>query len=192
MRNKIKYSLLVILLFISGKNVQMSAQQLGLKTNLLYDLTASPNLGAEVALGGRWTLDLGAGFNPFTFKDNRKWKNWLVQTEGRYWLCQPFYGHFFGVNVGGGEYNISRVSWPWPHIKSDYRYQGWSVMSGVSYGYSFLLGRHWNLELTFGVGVMHTKYKKYDCVECGNYLRKETRTFFSPTRVGINLIYMIK
>ena len=34
------------------------AQEVALKTNLFYDATATANLGAEVAVAPRWSIDL--------------------------------------------------------------------------------------------------------------------------------------
>ncbi len=54
-------------------------QEIALKTNLLYDATASFNIGAEIALGRKYTLDVSGNWNPWTFSDNMKWKHWFVQ-----------------------------------------------------------------------------------------------------------------
>ena len=72
--------------------------------------------------------------------------------EARYWLCQSFYGHFLGVHAGGGEYNLSRVHLPFVSRSASYRYEGWALMAGFSYGYSWVLGKRWNLEATIGAG----------------------------------------
>lgn len=168
------------------------AQKAALKTNLLYDATATPNLGLEFALAPRWTLAFSAGINPFAFNNNRKWKHWLTEGEVRYWLCERFYGHFFGLHVGGGEFNVGRVSFPWPKLDKTYRYEGWAALVGASYGYSWVLGKRWNLEATIGFGIMHADYKRFDCPHCGEYEGKSKETFFSPTRAGVSLIYMIK
>lgn len=42
----------------------------GLKTNALYWATATPNLGLEFRLARHWSLDLEAGLNPFTGKND--------------------------------------------------------------------------------------------------------------------------
>ena len=70
------------------------AQKWAVKSNLLYDATATINLGVEAALGHRVTLDVSGNYNPWKFGDAR-WKHWLVQPEVRYWLCESFNGHFF-------------------------------------------------------------------------------------------------
>ena len=99
--------LLLLLLGFTAFIGKIDAQVVGVKTNLLYWASASPNLGIEFGLGRQTTLDISAGFNPFTFSDNRKWKHWLVQPEFRWWTCERFNGHFLGVHMIGGQFNRS-------------------------------------------------------------------------------------
>ena len=87
--------LLVSALFITSA----SAQDWRLKTNLAYWATTTPNLGVEKRLSDHWSLDLSTGWNPFTFRKNKKLKHIAIQTEMRYWLDSPFLGHFFGANL---------------------------------------------------------------------------------------------
>ena len=61
------------MLALTAFSAKSNAQNVGLKTNLLYWATTSPNLGIEIGLGGQTTLDISAGFNPFTFSHSRKW-----------------------------------------------------------------------------------------------------------------------
>ena len=78
-----KQFLVSLLLLIS---FSASAQKIAVKTNLLYDVTTTLNLGAEVRLAPKWTLDLSGNYNPFNLGDDKKMKHWLVQPEARYWL----------------------------------------------------------------------------------------------------------
>ena len=55
-----------------------SAQDVALKTNLLFWATTSPNLGMELALAPQWTLDLSAAYNPWTFRNDKKMRFWLA------------------------------------------------------------------------------------------------------------------
>ena len=82
-----------------------SAQQVGIKTNLLYDAALSPNLGIEIQTAPRWSFDLSGNLNAWTVKGH-KWKHWLVQPEMRYWLCEGFAGHFFAVHALAGQYRL--------------------------------------------------------------------------------------
>ncbi len=103
--------LLLILGLVVVFSVQESyAQKWAVKSNLLYDATASINLGVETALAKKWTFDLSGNWNPFEFSDNKKWKHWFVQPEVRYWTCNRFGGHFFAAHLWGGQYNVGNIS----------------------------------------------------------------------------------
>ena len=169
-------------------------EKVAVKTNLLYWATTTPNAGFEFGLGKKTTLDISGGYNPWTLDkgDNRKVRHFVVKPEFRYWLCERFQGHFFGVHAGYGEYNISAVHIPLVETSRDDRYQGWGAGVGISYGYSWILGRRWNLEATIGVGYVYFDYKRYDCVTCGPFRNAASKHYFGPTKLGISLIYMIK
>ena len=86
-----------------------NAQVVGIKSNLLYDATASPSLGIEVGLAPRFTLDVSGSLNLWNWKNNMKWKHWMVQPELRYWTCQRFAGHFFALHGLGGQFNFGNI-----------------------------------------------------------------------------------
>jgi hypothetical protein len=134
--NMKKIALLVFpVLLITGST--LSAQDIALKTNLLYDATTTMNLGYEVALSRRATLDIWVNYNPWTL--GRKWvgikdagesfvekrdsklKHFMIQPEIRWWLCEKFNGHFFGVHVHGGLFNVGAIKMPfgWGRYKDD-------------------------------------------------------------------------
>ena len=46
------------------------------------------------------------------------------------------------------------------------------------YGYQFVLGRHWNLGATIGLGYAYVRYKKYECEECGDMLEKSNKNYW--------------
>lgn len=188
------------MIFLSSENVY--AQKAAVKTNLLYDATSTLNLGFELGLSPKWTLDISGNYNPWEFGDNRKMKHWLAQPEFRFWLCERFNGHFFGLHAHGGQYNWGgMLPWGFSNGKmlgvesrqmSNYRYEGWLVGAGISYGYQWILGNRWNLEASVGVGYAHLNYGKYKCEKCGEKLSDEHRNYFGPTKASISLIYLIK
>lgn len=179
------------------------AQKVGVKTNLLYDATTTMNLGVEIGLASKWTLDISGNYNPWQFSDNRKMKHWLVQPELRYWTCERFSGHFFGIHGHYTQYNMGGML-PWgfrsgkmlglieSKTMQQYRYQGWAAGGGVSYGYQWILGNHWGVEATIGVGYAYLNYDKYPCEKCGIKIKSSHKNYFGPTKAGITLIYMIK
>lgn len=174
---------------------QANAQVIAGKTNFLYWGTTTPNLGLEVGLGKKTTLELVGGYNPWTLDkdENKKIKHWLVMPEFRYWLCERFNGHFFGLHTGYTFYNVSGVRIPFQEEwTKDHRYQGWATGVGLSYGYSWVLGKRWNIEASIGVGYVYTNYDRYECATCGRFKGSEDKHYFGPTKASISLIYIFK
>lgn len=159
------------------------------KTNALYLATTTFNLGFEVALAKKLTLDVSGNYNPWEFKDNFQLKHWLVQPELRYWLCERFNGSFFGLHGHYAEMNVSNLDIF--GIGHD-RYEGNLYGAGISYGYQWLISKRWSMEATIGVGYARLKYDKYACGECGEKIGHNTKNYFGPTKVGLSFIYVIK
>jgi hypothetical protein len=188
-----------ILLILISIVPYLRAQDISIKANLLYGAyTYTPNLSLEVGLGRRSTLDLSGGYNPWnlngTAENNKKLVHWLGEIEYRYWLCQRFTGHFFGIHALGTQYNIAKQELPLLFEKGskEYRYEGYGYGGGISYGYNFFLGIRWSLEANIGIGYARLHYDKYKCYKCGEKVGTENRNYFGPTKAGISLIYYIK
>lgn len=165
-----------------------------IKTNILYDLTTSFNLGVEVRTASKYTLDISTNYNPWTFSGNKKFKHFMVQPEFRYWICEPFNGHFWGIHALYSRYNAGGIKLPFIHeqkIEST-RYQGNLFGAGISYGYQWLLAPRWNLELTIGAGYAYLDYKAFECRTCGSELYKKDRHYIGPTKLGVSLMYIIR
>ena len=111
-----KQLLLTVLAVMMGMGtVKVHAQQVALKTNLLYDATATPNLGLEVGVGKKHSLQLFYGLHPWKFghgDDQKFLKHWVLNPEWRYWPCHRFNGSFFGIHAFGGQYNAAKVKMP--------------------------------------------------------------------------------
>ena len=172
------------------------AQNVAVKTNLLYDATLTVNAGIEFGLAPRWTLDVSGNYNSWNIK-NRKWKHWLAQPEFRYWFCDRFAGHFLGFHALGGQYNVANIDFDFDllgtnfAILKDQRVQGWAVGAGIAYGYAWILGQHWNLEAEIGIGYAYTRYDLFECLECGRKLLSDRpHHYFGPTKAAINLVYI--
>lgn len=172
-----------------------SAQNVAVKTNLLYDAFASPNIGAELGVAPKWTVELSGNFNNWSI-NNHLWKHWFVQPEVRYWLCERFGGHFFAAHAIAGEFNFGNISNSFSMLGSDFsgitdkRYQGWGAGLGVGYGYSWILAKHWNVEAEIALGWIYTKYDVYPCRNCGRKIATDrSHNYFGPTKAAINLIY---
>ena len=171
----------------------LHAQTLAVKSDLLVGALSSPNLSVEVKLSDRFTLEAGFHYNPFPAGGDKRWKHWFVQPELRYWMCQPFGGHFFGTHLMYGVYNVGGMKLPlglFKGIRSS-RYEGdfWGL--GVSYGYHFILSPRWSIETSLGIGFLHSGYKRYRCLHCGEQTGEGHKNFMAPTRASVSLIYLI-
>lgn len=77
-KNKLKlYAIMIFVLLCT----EVHCQKVAIKSNLLYDVTATVNAGIEVGLAPKWTFDLSANYNGWTFSHERKWKHWLLQSR---------------------------------------------------------------------------------------------------------------
>lgn len=189
-----KQRFITLIILLMGSCVSALAQNVGVKTNIPYLATATPNLGIEVKVADKWTVDVIGGYNPFVINKDKgmKWKHWLAAPEVRYYTCEAFNGHFFGVHGLVGFYNINNVDLPIGELKKlkDYRYQGWVYGGGVTYGYEFVLGKHWNLEASISGGYLFFDYTKYDCEKCGKEIGSGNKHYFGPTKATLSLIYL--
>lgn len=171
---------------------QAQAPRLGIKTNLPYWATVTPNLGAEFRLARHWTVEAEVGLNPWknTRDDGshgKELRHLRVHPELRYWFCEAWYKHFIGIHAPWVVYNFSDISW----LNADNRrLQGRAYGVGLSYGYAFPLSKHWNMEATVGGGWLHLKHDVYPCTSCGSVREKVRKNYFGLTQAGLNLTYI--
>jgi len=177
---KIKYSILSLLLAIAAVP-QVRAQNVAVKTNGLYWLATTPNLGVEAALSRKVTLELSAAYNPWTFKDDKKMRFRLAQPEVKYWMCEKFEGHFVGVHLHGAQYFGGF---------DDKRYDGYLAGGGFTYGYDWILSSHWNLEAAIGIGYARLWYKESPRIPCEKCYENKRKDYFGPTKAAISLTYI--
>ena len=191
---KLKFYL--FLLFGLFLTLGAKGQDFAIKTNLLYDATTTINLGVEAALSEKWTLDLSGNWNPWQFKENKKWKHWMAQPEIRYWTCHKFGGHFLALHLLGGQYNMGNIKDLPDFLGTNlsnlekHRYEGWGAGAGIGYGYAWMLGKHWNLEAELGLGVIYTDYEKFYCPKCGEKIGSDDHIYYGPTKAAISLVYL--
>lgn len=184
-------SLSILLLFV----VQwVSAQQVTLSNNLLYDAWLTPNLRMGVRLSPHWSVGLTAGYRPWPTDDqtSKKWKHLLLAPDVRYWTDSVNVHHFFGVNLIYSHYNVADVKFPFGLWKSarDERRQGDLGAIGAYYGYSWPLGRYWNLEAHIGAALGYTKFDRYECGHCGTKLGTKHKIFVLP-QAGVSIVFNI-
>jgi hypothetical protein len=191
-----KLKLLIALLFGVFVTMNARAQEVAIKTNLLYDATATVNLGVEIGIAPKWSLDLSGNLNAWNIDEDTKWRHWLAQPEVRYWFCDRFTRHFLGFHALAGQYNIGGLKNNFKFLGTDFsqlsnnRFQGWGAGAGIAYGYAMILGKHWNLEFELGVGYIYSAYDIFECSGCGRRVGTDTNHYVGLTKAAINLVYL--
>lgn len=154
------------------------------KTNVAYLAATVANLGIEYSLGEHYSIDLPVIYSPYTVSRDFRLRFLAVQPEFRYWLRKPLQGHFFGVHLNMGAFNVA--------VNSNTRYQSPDGFYGVgiSYGYVLPIARHWAAEFTLGAGYVYTKYDSYYNIPNGALLERGIRyNYWGLTKVEISLSY---
>jgi len=200
--------------------IKVSSQHFALKSNILYDVTTTINLGVEFAIADQWTLDISANYNPWSFAQSEKeisgvtipahdakMKHWLIQPEVRWWTCEKFNGHFLGLHGHCGQFNVGGLTFlpdGWGDGFTDQngdhhldglqhkRFQGWLVGAGLSYGYHWILSDRFSLEFTIGAGYAYLSYDKYGIESCAPKEAEKYMHYIGPTKAGITAVFMLK
>jgi len=159
--------------------------------NVAEWVTTTINFGVEHAWGHRYSAALDGLLNPWDFSGGRHFHLWMVRPELRRWLCRPMDGHFVGLHLLGGQYNIKNIDLPFgllPKTERGRHYEGWMIGGGVIYGYQWILSRHWNAEAAVGAGYAYSPYKLYG--RCDRVLRKGHRNYVGLTRLSLSISYV--
>lgn len=194
---KQKIFLLALAVLLAGHGPLVRAQEVAVKTNVIADALQNVNLGVEVGLAPKWSLDVTGEFNGWTLSHGRRWKHWYAMPELRYWLCDRMSGHFFALHTFAGQYNIGGFDGKWNILGTDatklknFRYQGWFAGAGLGYGYAWPLAHHLNLEAEIGIGWSYSRYDSYRCANCGKKVESnQSHNFVGPTKAALNLVYV--
>lgn len=188
MKNKLTTAIIVLLATLAA-TTKAGAQQWAVHTNGLYWLAATPNAGVEFGFHRNLSIALSANYNPFTFKDNRKFKHWLLAPEFRLWKAQAFKGHYFGLQALAGSYNVGNL--PFGSM-TDYRYEGDLYGAAFTYGYQWNVSPRLNIGAGIGLGYLHLDYQKFYCPTCGERIDHYRSNYLGPTNLAVNIIYMLK
>lgn len=184
---------------LEGVPELQKAFYMSLHTNMLYDATTIPNIGAEFYLGKNISL-AGNWWYAWWKSDSRSryWRTYGGYLAGRYWLGsaakrKPLTGHHLGVYAqmmlydfewGGKGYmsgNCGRNIFDHP-----------TYGFGVEYGYSLPVGRRLNIDFTLGLGYLGGRYYVYTPAD-GHYvwLSTHNRHWWGPTKAEISLVWLL-
>lgn len=174
-------------------------QGMSLRTNLLWDAAAEPNIGLEFPVGKHVSLGLNAGIKTWPrwlFWDNdnvqntRHWRNYAVVPEVRYYFDQVYDGFFVGGDAIYTHFNVGNVTFPfhmYPEVEN-HRVQGSFWGGGIFAGYSWWLGQYIRIEAEAGVAAGLAAYDKFDCAHCGTKVGEVRKPAVVP-KLGVNIAW---
>ncbi len=179
--------------FAEDGNTGTGRTVMAVKTNLLYDLIATPNVELEFPLAkDRFSIAAEYQF-PWFHARNDSWCHQMLYggIEGRVWfgdrsMKPSLSGHFAGVYAGGGVFDFERNN-------KGYQCQGF-FSAGLTYGYSFAIHKSLRIETSISAGYIGAKYEHYQAVEDGKFLvwqHDGKLSYFGPTKAKVSLVWTI-
>ena len=165
----------------------LQAQDFSISTNLLgYANLGTLNLDASYGVARHWTVGAGVRYNPFTFGSGageKSYRQRSVAAGARYWPWHIFSGWWLAGKVQAQEYSAGGFASPQTT-------EGDRLGAGLSGGYTYMLGRHFNIDLGIGVWSGMDRYVVYQCQHCGQVTDSGSKTFFLPNDFLLSLSYI--
>ncbi len=165
-----------------------------LKTNMLFDLAAAVNVELEVAFGKDklWSAMVEWWTPWYVWHHNsRAYEFQTLGFELRRWFrnCRkglpPLTGTFVGLYYNNGKYDLEWNS------EGD---QGEFNSVGATFGYSWVLNKHLNLELSLSAGVFWGPRRHYLGMFDDTHLiwqYNARTTYVGPTKAKVSLVWLI-
>ena len=172
---------------------------LAIKTNLLYDAAAIPNIGFEVHLGRNYSISANWMYAWWN-KDQIGWY-WRVyggELAFRKWFGKKakerlFTGHHLGVYGQCFTYDFAIKGKG--QIGGDSKSTLWDKPNyavGIEYGYSIPIAKRLNLDFCAGFGYMGGEYKEYQYMDnCYVWQVTKGRHWIGPTKAEVSLVWLI-
>lgn len=170
-----------------------------LRSNILYDALALPNIGIEFYLGKNFSV--GANWLYGWWKTDprhRYWRAYGGEVFGRWWFGskaeeKPLTGHHVGVYC-----QLYTYDFEWGGTGEMGGKPGGNLWdrnlwgAGAEYGYSLPVGRHINLDFSIGIGYTTGEYHKYKPID-GHYVWQSThkRKYFGPTKLEVAFVWLL-
>lgn len=168
--NKIWWFAAIVMSLLLVSEEKAAAQRMAVSTNTLEWLTLSPNLSFDLAFSQHHAFSMSASASPWKLTEDFYRSHITISPEYRYWFRMPFYGHFMGVNLIYSSYDLSLGGFD---RRDDL------LAAGVTYGYSLLIGKRWNIVPVIGLGA-------------GVEMAEKIKVVPAITRFGINIQLVVK
>lgn len=169
------------------------------RSNMLFDLAALPNVGAELYLGKGFSAGLNWMYAWWSCDSrHRYWRAYGGEIFGRWWFGsaadrKPLTGHHVGLY---GQAFIYDFEWGGEGQMGGKPGGGFfdkpQLGIGVEYGYSLPVGRRINIDFSIGLGYVGGTYVKYEPID-NHYVYQSThrRNYFGLTKLEVTFVWLI-
>lgn len=172
---------------------------MALKSNLIADVLALPEIGAEFYLGKGLSV---VGNWMYGWWDNdashRYWRAYGGDVALRWWFGKaarqkPLTGHHVGVYGGVVTYDFEFGGKGYMGGRPGHNlWDRCMHYAGIEYGYSLPIARRWNLDFTLGMGYLGGKYEEYvPKGHCYQWKATKQKHWFGPTKLEVSLVWLI-
>ena len=169
-----------------------------LKTNLLYDALAIPNVGVELQLDNDWSVAANWTYAWWKKGVERRWRVYGADMAVRRWFGRKakekaLTGHHVGIYAQALTYDF---------CLDEKGYMGgkpggnlWDKLNyavGLEYGYSMPIARRLNIDFVLGIGYWGGTYHEYKVVDhCKVWQTTKERQWFGPTKAEVSLVWFL-
>lgn len=179
-----KILLLIALLTIPAG---LRGQELSVSTNILdYANFATLNVQTGLSVARRWSLDVGVKYNPFTFGqgDGTILQRQQSYSAGfRFWPWHVYSGWWLSLRAQYQEFCTGGIS-------SRRTSQGDRYGGSFSLGYTYMLSKHFNLEVGAGYWGGYEIFKAFNCQHCGIVVDSGEKYFLLPSDLTFAVAYI--
>ncbi len=170
-----------------------------IKTNLLYDALAVPNIGVEFYVGKGFSVSAGWMYAWWSRESrHRLWRIYGGEVEGRWWFgnksrLKPLTGHHIGLYAG-----MFTFCFEFGHkgylggLPGENLWNRAWINAGVEYGYSLPLTSRLNMDFSIGIGWIGGKMEKYEAQGESHAWQSTVRqSWIGPAKAEISLVWLL-
>ena len=179
------------LVFCSAAPLSVSAQKMAVKKQPAFRRQRCAECRCGICLRSQIHIRFIRSIRPWKRMEGYVNKYWLIQPNTAIGLARNSTA-VFGSLSQRSAVQRRREKMPFglfPWLK-EHRYAGWLAGGGISYGYHIMLNRHWNIEVSVGVGYEYIDYKKYKCPDVCRATGKRPLSLFRPSRASLSIVYI--
>lgn len=163
------------------------AQDFAVSANLL-ELADFGTLNVEgsYAPARHWSLSASARYNPFAFGEGEQeilQRQQTYSAGARYWPWHIFAGWWMSAKMQYQEFCNGG-------IRSRRTSQGDRLGFGLGAGYTYMLSKHFNLEMGLGIWGGNERFTTYSCQRCGVIVDEGEKVFLLPNDMMLSLTYI--